>query len=279
MGWFTKKPKQTAIKPETKEELWIQCPSCNAHLYREEWDRNLQVCDRCGYHERLTWKERVDVLLDPRTFQELSTKVTFSDPLKFSDSKGPYADKAAETRDKTGLKESIVTGSGTLNGIKVVIGIMDFRFLGGSLASGTGEKILQAALYALKHRRPLIIVSASGGARMHEGIISLMQMPKTCAAIALLQEAGIPYISIMTDPTTGGVSASYAMVGDIHIAEPRTLIGFAGRRVIEETIKQKLPDDFQTAEYLKEHGFVDLIVPRKDMKETLGRILKYCQRR
>jgi len=278
MGWFTKKPKETAVKPETKEELWIQCPSCKAHLYREEWEKNLKVCDRCNYHERLTWKERVDVLLDPKTFQELSAKISFNDPLKFSDSKGSYAAKAAETRERTGLNESIVTGYGKLNGIKIVLGIMDFRFLGGSLASGTGEKILQAALYALKHRQPLIIVSASGGARMHEGIISLMQMPKTCAAIARLKEAGVPYISIMTDPTTGGVSASYAMVGDIHIAEPKSLIGFAGRRVIEETIKQKLPDDFQTAEYLKDHGFVDLIIPRKEMKDTLGRILKYCAR-
>lgn len=275
MGWFTKK-QATAAKPEPKEDIWIQCPSCKAHIYRDEWEKNLKVCDRCQYHDRMTWKERADVLFDAKTFKELNAKITVSDPLKFSDAKGSYAEKAAETRQKTGLNESVVTGEGKINGIKAVAAIMDFRFLGGSLASGTGEKILLAAMYALKHKRPYIIVSASGGARMHEGIISLMQMPKTCAALALLREAKLPFISIMTDPTTGGVSASYAMVGDIHIAEPRTLIGFAGRRVIEETIKQKLPDDFQTAEYLLDHGFVDLIVPRKDMKATLHKILMYC---
>jgi acetyl-CoA carboxylase carboxyl transferase subunit beta len=274
MGWFTKK-QTAAAKPEPKEDIWIQCPSCKAHIYREEWDKNLKVCDRCHYHDRMTWKERADVLFDAKTFKELNAKITFNDPLKFADAKGSYAEKAAETRQKTGLNESVVTGEGRINGIKAVAAIMDFRFLGGSLASGTGEKILQAALHALKNKRPYIIVSASGGARMHEGIVSLMQMPKTCAALARLREAGLPYISIMTDPTTGGVSASYAMVGDIHIAEPRTLIGFAGRRVIEETIKQKLPDDFQTAEYLLDHGFVDLIVPRKEMKTTLHKILLY----
>ena len=275
MGWFTKKT-QAAAKPEVKEDIWTQCPACKAHIYKEEWEKNGKACSRCNYHERLTWKERVDLLLDPKSFTELGSKITFSDPLKFSDAKGSYAEKAAETRDKTGLNESIVTGYGQINGIKVVVAIMDFRFLGGSLASGTGEKILQAALYALNHDRPYIIISASGGARMHEGIISLMQMPKTCAAIARLREAGVPYISILTDPTTGGVSASYAMVGDIHISEPGALIGFAGRRVIEETIKQQLPDNFHTAEYLLEHGFVDLIVPRKEMKDLLYRILKYC---
>lgn len=277
MGWFTK-TKETAAKPESpkKEDIWIQCPSCKAHIYKEEWEKNLKVCDRCSFHERLTWRERVDVLMDEGTFVELNAKVTWNDPLKFSDAKGPYAAKAAETCEKTGMKESVITGAGRIKGIKVAMAIMDFRFLGGSLASGTGEKIYQMAMYAVKHKRPYIIISASGGARMHEGIVSLMQMPKTCAAIAQLREAGLPYISIMTDPTTGGVSASFAMVGDIHIAEPRSLIGFAGRRVIEETIKQKLPDDFQTAEYLVDHGFVDMIVHRKDMKETLFKILKYA---
>lgn len=275
MGWFTKKQKAD-VKSEPKEDIWIQCPSCKAHLHRDEWNKNLKVCDRCNYHDRMTWNERVEVLFDTKSFRELNGKITFSDPLKFSDAKGSYAEKAAKTREETGLKESVVTGEGKIEGIKAVAAIMDFRFLGGSLASGTGEKILQAALFALKHKRPYLVVSASGGARMHEGIISLMQMPKTCAALAQLRKARLPYISIMTDPTTGGVSASYAMVGDIHIAEPRTLIGFAGRRVIEETIKQKLPDDFQTAEYLLEHGFVDLIVPRKEMKATLHKILTYC---
>ena len=277
MGWFTK-TKETAAKPESpkKEDIWIQCPSCKAHIYKEEWEKNLKVCDRCRFHERLTWNERVDILFDSGTFQELAQKVSWNDPLKFSDAKGAYAEKAAETCEKTGMKESVMTGSGKIKGIKTAVAIMDFRFLGGSLASGTGEKILQAAMFAVKNKLPYIIFSASGGARMHEGIVSLMQMPKTCAALAQLREAGLPYISVMTDPTTGGVSASYAMVGDIHIAEPRALIGFAGRRVIEETIKQKLTDDFQTAEYLVDHGFVDMIVHRKDMKDTLHKILKYA---
>jgi len=275
MGWFKRK-QQTDAKPESKDDIWIQCPSCKAHLYKADWEKEFKVCSECNYHDRLTWKERVDILLDPKSFKEIGSRISFNDPLKFSDAKGSYAEKAAETCKKTGLNESIVTGSGKLNGIKVTVAIMDFRFLGGSLASGTGEKFLQAGMFAVKHSQPFIVFSASGGARMHEGIVSLMQMPKTCAVLARLREANIPYISVMTDPTTGGVSASFAMVGDIHIAEPKALIGFAGRRVIEETIKQKLPDSFQTAEYLLEHGFVDLIVPRKDMRDTLHRILKYC---
>lgn len=277
MGWFHKKKGSVVNLDSTKkEEIWVQCPSCKAHIYRDEWEKNLKVCDRCQFHERMTSKERIDLLLDEGSFIELAAKVSWNDPLKFSDAKGPYAEKAVETCEKTGMKESVLTGWGKIKGIKVSLAVMDFRFLGGSLASGTGEKILQATMFAVKHKMPCIIVSASGGARMHEGIISLMQMPKTCAALAQLREAGLPYISIMTDPTTGGVSASFAMVGDIHIAEPRSLIGFAGRRVIEETIKQKLPDDFQTAEYLLDHGFVDMIVPRPEMKETLYKILKYA---
>ncbi len=277
MAWFHKS-KEAAPKSEApkKEDIWTQCPACKAHIYKEEWDRNLKVCDRCHFHERLTWEERANLLMDEGTFVEICPKVSWNDPLKFSDSKGPYAEKAIENCAKTGMKESVAVGSGKIKGIKTSMAIMDFRFMGGSLASGTGEKILLGALYAIKHKQPYIIISASGGARMHEGIVSLMQMPKTCAALAQLREANLPYISIMTDPTTGGVSASFAMVGDIHIAEPRSLIGFAGRRVIEETIKQKLPDDFQTAEYLVEHGFVDMIVHRKDMREMLFKILKYA---
>jgi acetyl-CoA carboxylase carboxyl transferase subunit beta len=277
MGWFTKK-QQTDAKPESKDDIWTQCPSCKAHLYKADWEKEFKVCSECNHHDRLTWKERVDFTLDPKSFKEIGSRITFNDPLKFSDAKGSYAEKAIETCQKTGMNESIATGYGKLKGIKVTVAVMDFRFMGGSLASGTGEKFLQAGLFALKHRQPFIVFSASGGARMHEGIISLMQMPKTCAVLARLRAENIPYISVMTDPTTGGVSASFAMVGDIHIAEPKALIGFAGRRVIEETIKQKLPDSFQTAEYLLDHGFVDLIVPRKNMRDTLHRILKYCTR-
>jgi acetyl-CoA carboxylase carboxyl transferase subunit beta len=276
MGWFSRKQKTAVARPEPKEEVWTQCPACQAHIYKEEWEKNLKVCSRCSFHERISCRERIDLLIDSGTFVETNVKITAGDPLKFADAKTTYAEKTAETREKTGLSEAVVTGRGRLDAIRVVIAVMDFRFFGGSLASGTGEKIWRAATDALGHRTPFIIVSASGGARMQEGILSLMQMAKTCSAIARLHRAGIPYLSVLTDPTTGGVSASYAMVGDIHIAEPKALIGFAGRRVIEETIKQKLPDDFQTAEYLLAHGFVDLIVPRKEMKATLARLLRYC---
>jgi acetyl-CoA carboxylase carboxyl transferase subunit beta len=221
-------------------------------------------------------RERVALITDTGSFKELNAQVGPNDPLKFKDSTGAYADKAKATVEKTGIGEAVLTGTATIEKIPVVLAVMDFKFLGGSLGSGTGERILLAAEEALKLRRALIIVSASGGARMHEGIVSLMQMAKTCAATARLKEAGLPYISILTDPTTGGVSASYAMVGDLNIAEPKALIGFAGRRVIEQTIKQKLPDDFQTAEYTQSHGFIDAIVPRKELKAFLAKILRYA---
>ena len=275
MAWF-RKSKQKA--QPGKAELWEVCPSCKAHVFKEEWLAAIKVCPKCNHHARLTYQERLGLLIDAGTFEEFDADITARDPLKFVDAKGSYADKAAETTKQTGLKESIVTGRGNIDGIQVVIGIMDFRFLGGSLAGSTGDKILLAADYALRHRRPLILVSASGGARMHEGIVSLMQMAKTCAGIARLNRGRIPYISVLTDPTFGGVSASYAMVGDLNVAEPGALIGFAGRRVIEQTIKQKLPEDFQTAEYLLDHGFIDRIVSRSEMKDLLGNVLKYWKR-
>jgi len=274
MGWFTKSSRKS---PVPKDEAWSPCPRCKAHIHKDEWVKKLMVCPTCNYHQRITARERINLTIDPGTFEELSTNIQPSDPLSFSDGKATYISKIEESKSKTGLNESIVTGFGTINGIKATVGVMDFRFMGGSLGSGTGEKIVLAAEYSLKKKIPLVIFSASGGARMHEGIISLMQMPKTCAAIARLNDQKIPYISILTDPTTGGVSASYAMIGDINIAEPGSLIGFAGRRVIEETIKQKLPDDFQTAEYLLSHGFIDHIVARKEMKDFLSRTLKYWQ--
>lgn len=235
----------------------------------------MRVCATCNYHDRLTCRERVDLLVDAGTFREFGQKIGFNDPLTFSDGRGSYADKARQTVEKTGLEEAVLTGSGDINGKRIVLAVMDFRFLGGSLGSGTGERILKGAEHALRFKRPYVVVSASGGARMHEGILSLMQMAKTCAAIARLQDAGLPYISILTDPTTGGVSASFAMTGDLNLAEPGALIGFAGRRVIEQTIKQKLPKDFQTAEYLLEHGFIDRIVARHDMKAFLSNVLQY----
>jgi acetyl-CoA carboxylase carboxyl transferase subunit beta len=216
--------------------------------------------------------------MDSGTFREINSEISPSDPLEFIDSKGSYKDKVAESTQKTGLNESVVTGYGKISGRMAVVAVMDFRFLGGSLGSATGEKILQACNYAYDKRLPCIIFSASGGARMHEGILSLMQMAKTCAGIARLDERKLPYISVLTDPTTGGVSASFAMVGDVNIAEPGALVGFAGRRVIEGTIKQKLPDNFQTSEYLLEHGFIDSIVHRREMKDVLGKILSFYNR-
>jgi acetyl-CoA carboxylase carboxyl transferase subunit beta len=219
--------------------------------------------------------ERIGIILDPGTFKELFETISPADPLNFVDAKESYKEKVESTRQKTGLNEAVVTGTGKINDIPVVVAVMDFRFLGGSLGSGTGEKILLAANHSYDHKIPLIIFSASGGARMHEGILSLMQMAKTCAGIARLNEKKIPYISVLTDPTTGGVSASFASVGDVNIAEPGALIGFAGRRVIENTIKQKLPDNFQTSEYLLEHGFIDCIVQRSEMKSALAQILSF----
>jgi acetyl-CoA carboxylase carboxyl transferase subunit beta len=258
------------------EAIWAVCPACKAYVPRDEWHAGLRVCPRCSYHDRLTCRERIDLLTDAGSFRESNAHVKVADPLGFVDAGGPFAAKAKATAAKTGLGEAVVTGAAAIDGIPVVLAVMDFRFLGGSLGSGTGDRIVLAAEEALAARQPFIIVSASGGARMQEGIVSLMQMARTCAAIAKLQEAGLAYISILTDPTTGGVSASYAMVGDINIAEPKALIGFAGRRVIEQTIKQKLPDDFQTAEYLMEHGFIDHIVERKAMKAFLAQVLRYA---
>lgn len=272
MGWFTRSNK-TAKKDLA--EIWQVCPSCKAHVLKDDWHANLQVCPKCGFHGRLDCRTRIGLLADEGTFREFNEHIAPNDPLEFSDAKGPYKDKSAETVERLGIAEAVVTGSANLNGLRLVLAVMDFRFLGGSLASGTGEKILLAAEHALRFKRPLIIVSASGGARMHEGIVSLMQMAKTCAAIAKLDKAKCPFISVLTDPTTGGVSASYAMMGDINIAEPGALIGFAGRRVIEQTIKQKLPKDFQTAEYLLDHGFIDHIVKRSEMKDFISRFLAY----
>jgi len=274
MSWFEKTADAPARVPG--EAIWAVCPSCKAYVAKEAWRAADKVCPRCNHHERLNCRERVALLTDAGSFKELNAEVSFNDPLSFSDSSGAYADKAKATVAKTGEGESILTGTATVEKIAVVLGVMDFKFLGGSLGSGTGERIRLAAEKAIALKRPLIIVSASGGARMHEGIVSLMQMAKTCAAIARVKEAGLPYLSILTDPTTGGVSASYAMVGDLNIAEPKALIGFAGRRVIEQTIKQKLPDDFQTAEYTLAHGFVDHIVPRKELKAFLANVLRYA---
>ncbi len=278
MAWFNKSKASENAPSRPRNDIYIRCKSCKAHIFKEDYHNNANVCPRCDHHGKLTAYERIGITLDSGTFHEINDTITPSDPLSFVDGKGSYSDKVEKARLSTGLNEAVVTGTGKVEELPVVLAVMDFRFVGGSLSSGTGEKILLAANYAYDHRVPLIVFSASGGARMHEGILSLMQMAKTCAGIARLEERHVPYISVLTDPTTGGVSASFAMVGDVHLAEPGALIGFAGRRVIEQTIKQKLPDNFQTSEYLMEHGFIDRIVHRRDMKSNLSRILSFYNR-
>ena len=273
MGWFTKPTESHEQAP--LPDLWHVCPACNAHIFKDSWENNLKVCPKCGHHDRLSARERIALLVDPGTFREFGTEILPTDPLSFSDAKGPYAAKAAAAVKKLGTSESVVVGSGNVEGVLVVLAVMDFGFLGCSLSTGCGEKIALAIQHAIDFNRAFVMVSASGGARMHEGILSLMQMAKTCAALQRLEKAGLPYISILTDPTTGGVSASYALLGDVNLAEPGTLIGFAGRRVIETTIRQKLPDDFQTAEYQMQHGIVDASVPRKELKARLAALLAF----
>ena len=259
---------------EIPDGLWIKCPNCNEIIYSRELEANLKVCPKCNYHFRLTWKERLNQLIEPDTFQEMDSDLLPTDPLNFIDLK-KYTERLKEAQERTGLKEAIITGKGNIGNYEVVIGIMDFAFLGGSMGSVVGEKVTRAFEFAIKEKLPVIMVCASGGARMQEGILSLMQMAKTSAAVSKLHEEGIPYISVLTDPTTGGVSASFAYLGDIIIGESRALIGFAGPRVIEGTIGQKLPGDFQKAEFLYKHGFLDLVVKRKDLKKTLIKILGF----
>lgn len=278
MPWFIKSRSGRQERKKLTDEMWVRCHKCNAHIFKQDFINNQSVCTKCGWHGKITAYERIGMILDAGTFREINENIRPGDPLSFIDGKGAYSDKVENARKKTGLNESVVTGIGKINGVAVVLAVMDFRFLGGSLGSGTGEKILLGSSYAYDHKLPYIVFSASGGARMHEGILSLMQMAKTCAGIARLNERRIPYISVLTDPTTGGVSASFAMVGDINIAEPGALIGFAGRRVIEQTIKQKLPDGFQTAEFVLEHGFLDMVVKRSELKSTLSSILSFYNR-
>ncbi len=274
MAWF----KKVGIRKEDKrvkipEGLWVKCGNCKEIVYRKEVLRNLQVCPKCNYHFRISARERLNLLVDQNTFQEMDADLASSDPLRFRDSV-PYRDRLKKSRESSGLSDAVLTGEAKIKGVSAIIGILDFSFMGGSMGSVVGEKITRAAETALSRRYPLVIVSASGGARMQEGMFSLMQMAKTSAAIGRLKQEGLPYISILSDPTFGGVSASFAMLGDVIIAEPRSLIGFAGPRVIEQTIKQQLPDDFQRAEFLLKHGLIDMVVDRKHLKETVARILR-----
>ena len=273
MSWFEAKAEKAKIPPA--KALWAICPKCKSHFEKAVWKKNGGICPKCNYHGRLSARERIAQIADEGTFSEVFRAVTYSDHLEFHDATGPYKEKVEATIAKTGETESIVMGTAKIGGHDAMLGVMDFAFMGGSLGTGTGERIARACEQAIAERRPLVLFCASGGARMHEGILSLMQMTKTSAAIGRLKAAGLPYISVCTDPTTGGVSASFAMLGDINVTEPKALIGFAGRRVIENTIHQKLPADFQTSEYLEKHGFIDKIVERRDMKAFLAKMLNY----
>lgn len=254
--------------------MWTKCPRCGEILYNKDMVKNLKVCRKCGYHFRLTAKERLSFTLDEGSFLEYDARLVADNPLGFPG----YPEKLAEARQTTGLSEAVITGEGTILGHRVVTGAMDPRFIMASMGVAVGEKITRAAERACERRLPLILFIASGGARMQEGMVALMQMAKTAAAIKQLDAAGLLYLSVLTDPTTGGVSASFAMLGDIILAEPGALIGFTGPRVIEQTIKQKLPEGFQKAEFLQQHGMIDLVVPRAKMRETLGQLLMLHRR-
>jgi len=255
-------------------DSWTKCKKCEELIYKKELAQNLYVCPKCDYHFRITAKQRLTQVVDKNTFKEYAKEVTSADPLSFVDGKESYINKVARAIKKTGQKSAVIVGTGKISGEPVAIAILDFFFMGGSLGSAMGEKIVRIVEKAIEKRIPLIIVSASGGARMHEGVYSLMQLVKTSVVLAKLHEERLPFISVVCDPTTGGVSASFATQADIIIAEPKALIGFAGPRVIEQTIKQKLPKDFQTAEFLLEKGMVDMVVHRKKLKDTLGKLLK-----
>jgi acetyl-CoA carboxylase carboxyl transferase subunit beta len=275
LAWFRKdkKPLKAQDRRDVPGDVFDKCAGCGEILYRERLAQNLNVCPNCGHHLRISAEEYVELLIDSGTFEELDDHLRAADPLKFRDLKA-YPDRIAAAEGK-GKKEALISGTGELLGQPVVVAVMDFSFIGGSMGSVVGEKIARAGRAALERHVPLIIVSASGGARMQEGIYSLMQMAKTSTVLARLHEAGIPYVSILTNPTTGGVTASYAMLGDVNLAEPGALIGFAGPRVIEETIKQELPAGFQRAEFLLDHGMVDRVVDRRKLKETVALLLRH----
>jgi acetyl-CoA carboxylase carboxyl transferase subunit beta len=275
MAWFKKeKTSELAVPPRSKgsEGMWLKCNHCREIVYRKEVDRNNKVCPKCDYHFPISVMERIGLLVDLGTFKEWDSDLEAQDPLTFHDTK-PYRERVKAQQEKTGRKDALVIGEGMINGNWVVLCIFDFSFMGGSMGSVVGEKLCRAIDRALERKRPVILVTASGGARMQEGILSLMQMAKTSTSVAKLGEAKLPFISILADPTFGGVTASVAMLGDVIIAEPKALIGFAGPRVIEQTIKQQLPDQFQRAEFLLEHGMIDMIVERKQLKETVSTLV------
>jgi acetyl-CoA carboxylase carboxyl transferase subunit beta len=279
MAWFrkTKKPKPIRMdrpRSNVPEGLWVKCEGCKEIVYSRDLDRNLKVCPKCGYHFRIDARARVALLLDEPQPRELFTGVSPVDPLNFRDTKR-YRDRLKSYQQAVGERDAVMVVQGAIAEIPVVMAVMEYRFMGGSMGSVVGEKITRAAERACERKWPLIVISSSGGARMQEGVLSLMQMAKISAALARLRTARLPYVSVLTDPTTGGVTASFAMLGDLNIAEPGALIGFAGPRVIEQTIRQSLPEGFQRSEFLLEHGFLDLVVQRSELKETIARCLRH----
>src|SRR5262245_38415843 len=277
MAWFRKDPNRKLRASDRRElptDVFEKCPSCGEILYRARLEQNLFVCPVCAHHNRISADDYLRLLLDNGEFEEMWDDLRSSDPLRFTDLK-PYRQRLQAAEQKTGHGDAVRTVKGTLDGTDVCLAVMDFEFIGGSMGSVVGEKIARLSKLAVENRRPLIIVSASGGARMMEGILSLMQMAKTSAMLAQLHEIGVPFISVLTNPTTGGVTASYAMLGDVNLAEPGALIGFAGPRVIEQTIKQELPEGFQRSEFLLEHGMVDRIVDRRELKLSIARLLRH----
>jgi len=275
MAWFRRKPSEgQASRVQIAEGLWIKCDSCKEIIYRAEVERAGRVCPKCHYPFRITARERIALLADTGSFERRDTNLETADPLEFKDTK-KYRDRVRSAAQKTQVDEAVISGLARIDGLPVVLCVFEFGFLGGSMGSVVGEKLARAIELAIDKHLPVVIISASGGARMQEGILSLMQMAKTSAALERLGAQRLPYISVLTDPTTGGVTASFAMLGDVIVAEPRALIGFAGPRVIAETIRQPLPDGFQRAEFLLEHGQIDLIAERRDLKATLRRILAF----
>ena len=277
MAWFKKARKPIAADPakpsRVPEGLWVKCTGCSQILYNKDLTQNMGVCPKCGFHFRMGAMDRLHTIFDG-PWTEYDHDLVSTDPLHFTDTK-PYAVRLKASREATGMKDAVVVASGRIDGYDAIVAAMEYGFIGGSMGVVVGEKITRGIERALSTRRPMVIVSCSGGARMMEGALSLMQMAKICAALARLDQEGIPYISILTDPTTGGVTASFAMLGDLNIAEPGALIGFAGPRVIEQTIRQKLPEGFQRSEFLLEHGMIDLIVDRREMKTTLAKAFRF----
>ncbi len=282
MSWFEKlMPSRISTEKRTRsvpEGVWIKCAKCDAQLYRNELERNLHVCPKCHFHMRIGARKRLETFLDPDSQQELSAQLEPEDPLKFRDSKR-YRDRIVQAQKKTGEKDAIVSVTGTLFGRPVVVCAFEFAFMGGSMGSVVGERFARAAQYAADNNMPLVSFSASGGARMQEALFSLLQMAKTSAALANLGDKGVPYVSVLTDPTTGGVSASLAMLGDVNIAEPGALIGFAGPRVIEQTVRERLPEGFQRSEFLLDHGAIDMIVDRRKMRDEIAELLAKFENR